>query len=281
MTSITLATHAAVPDGVEDDLLLARALRNLGAEVRMAVWNDPTVDWSATQLTVIRSTWDYHLYPTVWFAWLDAVALRTRLVNPAPLVRWNSDKTYLFDLLKSGVAVIPSVLLIEDLDLRALCAEQGWDDVVIKPTVGANSDGASRFRGDAIGAEGVAHAAALLAAGKALLQPYQSAVEHQRERSLVYVDGEFGYAFTKPAFNGAPGDTERPRHDASAAERALAEQLLAVLPERPTFARIDLLPSPNGPLVMEAELVEPQLALYHDASTVERFAHAVIAQAPQ
>ncbi|HTU64542.1 MAG TPA: hypothetical protein VMF52_01215 [Steroidobacteraceae bacterium] len=272
----TIATHAAHPDGVEDDLLLASALRAAGADVRFAVWNDPTVDWSLGDVTVIRSTWDYHLDPTAWFAWLDHVTRRTRLVNPAGLVRWNSDKTYLFDLLSRGVAVIPTVLLTGRVDTRALCAEHGWDDVVIKPTVGANSDGARRFRGDAIGGEGVAHAAALLSSGKALLQPYQSAVEDQRERSLVYIDGEFRYAFTKAAFNGSEGEQSKPRHHATPDERALAAAVLAALPIQPTFARIDLLPSPRGPLMMEAELVEPQLVLEHDAGAVDRFAKALL-----
>ncbi len=276
MTTVTLVTHAAVPDGVEDDHLLASALRAADADVRLAVWNDPAVDWAKSDVTAIRSTWDYHLHPSAWFAWLAEASRRTRLVNPAGLVRWNSDKTYLIDLAARGVAAVPTVLLAGPIDLAALCANREWDDVVIKPAIGASAHGARRFQGAAIGMKGVEHAAALIVTGRVLLQPYQRAVEAERERSLVYVDGTFCHAFTKPAFYAGLGEISLLRHEATSAERALAHQVLAALPTRPTFARIDLLPSESGPLLMEAELVEPQLVLSHDPSCGDRLARALL-----
>lgn len=59
---VTIVTHAAMPNGTPDDVALAAALRERGHGARFAVWNDG-VDWGATPLTVIRSTWDYHRTP--------------------------------------------------------------------------------------------------------------------------------------------------------------------------------------------------------------------------
>jgi hypothetical protein len=59
-TQITLAIHAGIPTGTEDDLLLAQRLSKDGIEVRLAVWDDPQVDWSLSGPTILRSTWDYH-----------------------------------------------------------------------------------------------------------------------------------------------------------------------------------------------------------------------------
>lgn len=263
MLSVTIVTHAAMPCGAPDDLLLAAALRARGAEVRFAVWSDNGIDWRATDCTVIRSTWDYHLVPAAWFAWLDRIASHTRLINPAPLVRWNSDKAYLLDLDRAGIPVIPTILLDDASDLAALCDERGWNDIVLKPAIGASSTGARRFRGGAIPVDGIAHLAVLLRAGRVLLQPYQQAIEIERERSLVYIGSRFSHAFSKPGFHAGLGGDLR-LHRPSQDERRLGDTVLAALPQLPPplVSRIDILPGRSGPLLMEAELIEPQLALH-------------------
>ena len=271
-TAITLVTHAGAPEGVDDDHRLAAAIVGAGGEARFATWTDPAVDWSASTITVIRSTWDYHLHPATWARWLERTALLTQLVNPLHLVQWNSDKTYLLDLAARGVPIVPTVLVQEASELLAACGDRGWDDVVVKPTVGASAFGARRFRGPEIAYDGVEHTRRLVANGKALLQPYQPAIEDARERSLVYVDGLFCHAFTKPGFHQGLGDAGLSRHFPLELELALAETVLAALPLDPAFARIDILPANDGPLLMEAELIEPQLALYHDDRTARKLA---------
>ena len=52
---IALATCSYFPGGDADDAPLVAAL----PEARWAVWDDPSVDWSAFDLVVLRSTWDY------------------------------------------------------------------------------------------------------------------------------------------------------------------------------------------------------------------------------
>jgi hypothetical protein len=41
------------------------------------------------------------------------------------------------------------------------------------------------------------------------------------------------------------------------------------------YARVDLLPSPDGPVVVELELTEPSLFLAHSAGAPDRFAAAI------
>lgn len=259
---IAIVTHAGLPEGSHDDQALANALRVRQVAVRFAVWDDPAVDWGGVDLAVIRSSWDYHLAPARWFAWLDLVAAQTTLVNPLALVRWNSDKRYLFDLAAQGVPIVPTVLLGQEVDVTELAAERGWDDIVIKPTIGASADGARRFTGPGIASCAAAHLAALLARGPALLQPYQPVVASARERSLVWIDGRFSHAFTKPGFHtGLSADALQP-HKPATAELALAAQVLETLPQTPLISRVDMIPTDAGLLLMEVELIEPQLALH-------------------
>lgn len=145
---ITFAVHSRQPAGSEDDRRLARALAEVGVSVRLAVWSDPEVEWSASPVTLVRSTWDYHLHQARWLSWIDWVAPRTRVANPAGLLRWNSDKHYLQALEGSGVPIVPTRFVDRASPaVWELCAREGWDDVVIKPAVGASAHGARRFRG--------------------------------------------------------------------------------------------------------------------------------------
>jgi glutathione synthase/RimK-type ligase-like ATP-grasp enzyme len=279
MDDVTIATHAAMPDGSTDDRLLADAIGAAGARARLAVWNDPGIDWAASPRVVVRSTWDYHLEPAGWFRWLDALAPVTRLVNDVDTLRWNSDKRYLVELSAAGVAIVPTehVAAGTGADLIARCAARAWDDVVVKPTIGASAKGARRFTGPAIGASGQAHLDALLARGGALIQPFQPAVQAERERSLVYLGGAFSHAFSKPAFLTGTGDGLDERiHAATAEERALAGAVLRSVPRPVTYARVDMVPTPDGPRLMELELIEPDLGLRLHAPAAAALAGAIL-----
>ena len=62
-------------------------------------------------------------------------------------------------------------------------------------------------------------------------------------------------------------------------ELAVAAGALAAVPgPRPLlFARVDLLPGPDGPVVNEVELVEPSLFLRHSPGAVDRLAARIAA----
>jgi glutathione synthase/RimK-type ligase-like ATP-grasp enzyme len=265
--------------GSTDDRLLAEALALAGARAGLSVWNDPGVDWTRSRRVVIRSTWDYHLHSGAWFAWLAQASAVTRLVNDAALLRWNSDKRYLLDLAAAGVAVVPTKLVPRDraVDLAGLCAGAGWRDVVVKPAIGASAKGAERFADAAIAGRGQRHLDALLAHGDALIQPFQSAVDDARERSLVFIGGVFSHAFTKPPFLRGTGDgLGEMLHEPSAAERSLAHQALSATPGTTTYARVDVVPTSDGPRLMELELIEPDLGLRLHPPSIGVLVHAIL-----
>ena len=65
-------------------------------------------------------------------------------------------------------------------------------------------------------------------------------------------------------------------HEPAADERAAAERILAAVEEELLYARIDLVRDPVGrPVLMELELVEPDLYLGYDPQAGARFAAAV------
>jgi hypothetical protein len=147
-------------------------------------------------------------------------------------------------------------------DLVSCCRARGWEDVVIKPAIGASSKGAARFAAADLAIAGQAHLDLLLAGGDALLQPFQAAVESERERSLVFLGGVFSHAFSKPAFLRGIGDgCGEVLHRPTAQERTVAARVLAAAPGPVAYARVDIVPTPDGPHLMELELIEPDLGL--------------------
>ena len=56
---VTLVTSANMPELFSDESGLPDALAERGMDPQIAVWNDPTVDWDAAGVCVIRSVSDY------------------------------------------------------------------------------------------------------------------------------------------------------------------------------------------------------------------------------
>lgn len=286
MPPVLLATCAALPDGDEDADLLLAALATRGVDARFAVWTSDDVDWTSA-LAVLRSTWDYTADRDGFLRWAGAVP---RLANPVDVVRWNTDKVYLRDLAEAGVPTVPTVVLppgtapVFDVD----------GEVVVKPSVGAGSRGAGRFA-PGRGEDARAHAVALQQAGRtALVQPYLADVDTAGETALIYVDGTFSHAVRKAALlpDGVTHPVDgwqlyveekiEPR-EAQPAELAVGAAALAAVRERfgadLLYARVDLLPGPDGPLLVELELTEPSLFLQHAPGAADRFAAAVAERA--
>ena len=119
-------------------------------EAAQIVWDDPQVDWSAFDGVIIRTTWDYMEKREAFIAWAEHVESVTRLFNSAALVRWNTHKKYLRELESAGIPVVPTVWLDqgEQIDVRAILAEQNWSRAFIKPAIGGTARETLRFHAD-------------------------------------------------------------------------------------------------------------------------------------
>ncbi|SEC38766.1 hypothetical protein SAMN04489727_3571 [Amycolatopsis tolypomycina] len=276
-----LVSCTELPTGDGDDDAVVPALTSLGFSVSWAPW-DSTFDFSSADAVILRATWDYAERRAEFLAWCESVP---SLFNSADVVRWNTDKSYLVELLDAGLAVVPTSLVTPGSS-----SSFPSSDFVVKPSVGAGSRGAARFAEGASAA--TAHVAALHAEGHtALIQPYQSSVDSSGELALVYLGGIYSHAFTKGAMLGSTMDSSGlylseelapavPPEDAVAlAEDVLdaASALLGILRAELLYARVDLVRGADGkPLLLELELTEPSLGFRQtDAGAVTRFASAV------
>src|SRR5262245_54695689 len=110
--NVALATYERAPNLAPDDQPLIPAFAAMDILAEPVVWSDPTVEWTRFDAVLIRSCWDYHLRIGEWQRWLDGLAGSTVYVMNSPaLVRWNSDKRYLLDLARRGIATIPTMIV--------------------------------------------------------------------------------------------------------------------------------------------------------------------------
>ena len=280
---LALATAIAAMSLDEDLAPLRAACGAAGIDAEVLAWDDPTVGWARFDAVLLRSTWDYMDHLPAFLAWCEHVDRVSTLWNSPDVVRWNTDKRYLGDLAGRGVPVIESHFLAPGDDPAAL---PDFDEFVVKPTVSAGSRDTQRYARAERGAA-VAHARRLLDAGRhVLVQPYLREVDSAGETALLFFDGEFSHAIRKaPLLKRGDAPTAhlfaperiQPRQP-SEAEHHVAAQVLAALPFGPLpYARVDLLPSPTGPQLLELELTEPSVFLPFGEGAAARFA-AVLAK---
>jgi hypothetical protein len=138
---VALVTCSEVPDLEFDDALLLPVLAQRGIHARPVAWDDPAMNWSIPRLSVIRSTWDYHLRLAEFLAWAERAATLRPLWNPLDIIRWNTHKSYLRDLEQRGIPIVPTIWLARGTyaDLARLMADHSWQTVVVKPAVSASA----------------------------------------------------------------------------------------------------------------------------------------------
>jgi glutathione synthase/RimK-type ligase-like ATP-grasp enzyme len=280
---VALVTGRSMPAPDLEMPLLVAALDGRGVRGVVVPWGEP-FDWSSVPLVLVRSPWDYFRHLEAFLGWAEQVERVTTLVNPASVLSWNSHKRYLTALADHGVPTVPTSVVgrgaSTEVRRSELAAHRG--EVVIKPAVSVGAIGA--FRGPAGSVEAGEHLAGLVAKGDALVQPFQAVVLDEGELSLVYLGGAFSHAVRKVP---VPGDYRvqvhyggrvRP-HQPTGRQRHVAEAALAIVPAPVSYARVDMV-GEHDPVIMELELIEPELFLRHRPGAPRRFAEHLVGLLP-
>lgn len=264
---------------------LASALAGAGLSLQPLPWTAQVDDASALRdfpLVLPLLTWGYHHAPDAWRrACAGWEAAGVRLANPAAVLAWNSDKRYLADLAARGVAM-PATQFTRGLDARLLdeaFARTGAEELIVKPAVSGGAWCTWRLRpGQVPPRDALAEVVGL----DLLVQPYLPSIETEGETSLLFFDGVLGHVVNKRPVPGEFrvqeefGGQYRLLAEAPPAALALAQSVLDAIGRPTLYARIDCVPDADGRwLLMEAELVEPDLYLPLDPGGGARFAAAV------
>ncbi len=278
--NIALATCADLPDWEVDDKPLVESLQLKGATVHLPIWTDD-VEWNQFDLTVIRTTWDYHPHKDSFVEWCKKVP---RLLNGAKIVEWNTHKSYLRELETKGVSIAPTIWVEagQHIDIEQAMRQLNTFRGFIKPQVGACASDTLRF---SIG--NIEEAQAFLDSQlrqDMMVQPYVESVETEGELSAIFIDGEFTHGVQKIPVKG----DYRVQDDFGARDMQYSfteeeidtmHSTLQSVPDYASllYARFDYLRDNDGSLLLnELELVEPSLFFRHSKDAAELFATAII-----
>lgn len=261
---IGVATCAAAPDLDEDGPLLLSSLTEAGARPSVGLWDDAGVPWDSFDTVLIRSTWDYPLRREAFLGWTRRCR---RTANPREVIAWNTDKRYLDDLAAAGVPTVPTVFV--DPGRAVPRPATTWSDLVVKPAVSGSAADTGRFRnlqdrGAAALMDRLHHQNRTV-----MVQPYLDGIDVDGEISLVFLGAQYSHAVRRAPLLLEPGvrnavvvadvlDAVAPAQP-SEAEFAVAAAALAAVPgggEHLTYARVDIIPGPDGPVLLELEATD-------------------------
>ena len=262
------------------------ALQSAGLYAVAMPWTDHAEDATrllAMPLVLPLVAWGYHRDHARWLH-----ACRTwniagvPMANAAPVLAWNSDKRYLAWMAERGVPV-PATTFCDKVDSATVArafAEWGAQELILKPTVSGGAWQTTRVRRG----EQLVDAPT----GAAMIQPYLPTIESEGETSLVFLGGALSHVVNKRPLAGdfrvqqQHGGHYTRVAEVSDAALAVARQALATIDSPLLYARIDVVPDADGRwLLMEAELIEPDLYLQLAPTAAAAFADAVAASLDQ
>jgi len=255
----------------------ADALRAAGVSTDVVSWDEDR-DWGAYELVVVRTPWDYFDRVTQFLDWAARVERETSLVNPADVLRWNSHKGYLAEFTAKSVPTVPTRLVPgPSTDVADQIREVPWEEIVVKPAVDGGARHAWRGLRDDPSLSRVAER--LTEHGDVVVQPFVPAIV-DGERSLVFLGGRFSHAVRKVP---KTGDYRSQRHlggrevdhEPDSAELQVALAAMAAAPGRLAYARVDLVDWEGALVLIELEVIEPDLFLRDVPERVDRFVEVV------
>ncbi len=251
--------------------------------VKVEVWNDPSVNWSDYNYLIFRSVWDYYNFPKEFDAWLNDLERQgIKTLNPLSIVKRNQHKFYLRDLHNAGIDIIPTVFVPQNtgLDLSFL-TNNNWSKAVIKPAISAGSHATTLFSIEEM-LKIEADYANIAAESDLLVQPFMPEIQTMGEISILFFNGVFSHSVLKKpkaddfrVQSQFGGQYAMYNPDASVLETAA--HIVKTFGENLLYARVDGVLRDGKLLLMELELIEPDLYFSHFPEGKTNFFNALAA----
>lgn len=248
------------------DHMLFKPLNKLGWNAEEVSWKDKKINWSEYDSVIVRSAWDYQDNPDEFVKVLEKInKSKTVLFNDLEIMKWNMNKSYLFDLGNKGIP-IPTSLYFEKYNSQATADsfyKLNCDEIVIKPLISASAFNTFRVRKNKLN-EVDEILTSTFFNRSFLIQPFLRNIVEEGEYSLFYFGGRYSHTILKtPKENDFRVQEEHggilKLVEPNRSMKKTAEQVLKSIPKL-LYARVDLARTEEDNFVlMELELIEPSL----------------------
>ncbi len=271
-----------MPALIESERPLLVLFKQHKIEAEAVVWNDLTVNWKVYDMLVLRSIWDYHHHYRKFSNWLTLIEKEhIPTLNSTSIVRKNQNKFYLKELKARGVNIVPTHFIngTDRLDL-SMVRNSNWQKAVIKPAISASAYMTEVFSKDEIST--IEEKYQYLAAGRDLLiQPFMEEIISSGEISLIFFNRRYSHSVLKTTkgtdfrvqaeYGGKVSTCTPEEHIILEASSILSHFSGDLL-----YARIDGIISDRHFMLMEIELIEPDLFFDYASSSHQRFVEATL-----
>lgn len=283
MKKIAIATCEEIPALIPTEQPVIPALVEKGYQVQAVVWTDSSVQWNTFDLVVIRNVWDYYKKYEAFMTWLDELqAQGIKVSNPIEIIKANSHKFYLENLRSEGIPIVPTVFVRQNspVDLQTIFNQQHWQEGIVKPAV---SGGAYKtYKIDQSDAkEYQTKVDDLLKERDVLIQEFLPEIQTDGEWSLLFFNRKYSHAVRKVPKNQDfrvqsefGGQTLAETPPTFIIEQA--QKIIELYDQPLLYVRVDGVVVKGAFLLMELELIEPELFLDQHSQAVSRFVEAII-----
>lgn len=265
-----------------EDNLLKKELELLGLNVIIKDWKSSNIDWQKQKAAIFRSTWDYFDNFKTFNKWIEINKSKIRFINSYNLIRWNLDKSYLFDLQKKNINIPSSVLVKKNQNttLKELFSNCCWNEAILKPTISGAARHTYRIHREKT-QEFDNLFSDLIKSEDFLFQEFLTDITLNGEISLIMIDGKYTHAVRKIAKKGDfrvqddhGGKVEK--YNANTNEIQFAKKCIENCPEKPLYARVDIVYDNNGQVSLgELELIEPELWFRNNPNSAKLLASKI------
>ena len=240
-----------------DDRGLPEVFKKSGISIQSLIWDEDPLP--AEGILIFRAIWDYVEKRDQLTNFLQQLSnSKLKVLNPVETIRWNLDKSYLQELERLGVPIIPTKV-IQNFSFNEI---ENYP-TVLKPRVGASGVDTYLIRSDEEN-----HRASSLLGRDILIQPFIPEIQEEGELSFVFFADDFSHAVRK-VNNGGDFRIQEEHGGRNQAYCATPIEITAVqswlkkVPYDFFYARVDMVRHQGQLFLMELELIEPELYFAH------------------
>ncbi|MBN2638329.1 MAG: hypothetical protein JXR65_04510 [Bacteroidales bacterium] len=285
--TIAILTTREMPDLMPYDQEVMDRLRKQKLVCDVLFWEDllgvEPESLQKYQLIVFRTVWNYYKNAERFRILLDVLkASGVPTANPLDIISWNMEKGYLKTLMEEGYDVIPTVFCYNDPEVAfAGVQNMNWEKMVLKPMISGGSyhtfvlNADDRITFDQYIKEYYQNR-------PFMLQEFLPAIAEGEVSTLTFANG-FTYSVTKVP---KPGDYRvQFQHGGQYRAHETPEELLQIANRlfvrhgrRTLYQRLDGVWHNGKFLIMEVELLEPDLYLNLSEEALQSFTDSIVKQ---
>lgn len=248
---------------------LCANLKKRGHKAEFALWRELNLaNLSANATLLPLAVWDYSLHYDEFMRFLNEIErLNLSVFNPLPLLRWNLSKFYLKELENLGFDIVPSIFIRPNEPYKEHLNK--WQNPIIKPLVGQSGNGVRRLNQKLISQDEREKGF--------IIQQFIPEICENGELCLIFFNAHFQYAIRRIV---AKNDFRANSQFGASIQKCefvekqcldIAQRVLAHLPQKPLYARVDFITHQGKALLNELELIEPSLYFDYEQNAIANF----------